>query len=261
MARGANPSPGSKSRSGVKAGAAGKSRADAKPASAGKTRAHADQTPDERYPALALLEFSGVASGVHAADAMVKKSPIALLKIGTVHPGHYLTLIGGSVASVEEAWREGLRIGADHLVDEIFLPDVHSQVHDTALGALRSPRAEALGVLEARHTASLLGAADAAVKACEVELTQLRLADDLGGRAFVFLDGRLADVEAALEVGAARLGDTLLDRSLLPRLDENLRALLADGSRYGACDLFTPAGAEPPRGADPKIPLPLRGED
>ena len=60
-----------------------------------------------RHPALALVEFDSVAAGIRAADAMVKRAPIALLKSGTIHPGHYLVLIGGSVGSVTESFQAG----------------------------------------------------------------------------------------------------------------------------------------------------------
>jgi microcompartment protein CcmL/EutN len=38
-------------------------------------------------PALALVEFSSIAAGMQAADAMVKRAPIDVIKAGTVHNG------------------------------------------------------------------------------------------------------------------------------------------------------------------------------
>ena len=55
----------------------------------------------QRHAALALLEFDSIASGVLASDLMVKRAPIALLRCGTIHPGRFLVLVGGSVASTE----------------------------------------------------------------------------------------------------------------------------------------------------------------
>ena len=49
-------------------------------------------------PALALLEFSSIAAGIFAGDAMVKRAKLAVIHAGTVQPGRYLILIGGSVA-------------------------------------------------------------------------------------------------------------------------------------------------------------------
>jgi microcompartment protein CcmL/EutN len=204
-------------------------------------------------PALALLEFDSVAAGIHAADVMVKRAPIALLKVGTVHPGHYLVLVGGTVASVEEAWRagkgDGQGQGRGHrfLLDEVFLPDVHEEVFRSAMGDRREIEDEALGILETRGVASLLRAADAAVKGAQVRIAELRLADDLGGRAFVLFDGRLTAVQAALEIGGARIGQgQTLHQSLLSRLDGNLRRLLGTTTRFASCVELEPDGAEYP---------------
>jgi len=77
--------------------------------------------------ALALLEFESVATGVLAVDRMLKKSPVALLRCGTVHPGRYLALVGGTVAATEEAHAEGTALGREtaSLLDEVLLPDPH----------------------------------------------------------------------------------------------------------------------------------------
>jgi microcompartment protein CcmL/EutN len=206
-------------------------------------------------PALALLEFDSVAAGIHVADVMVKRAPIALLRAGTVHPGHYLVLVGGSVASVEEAWRAGLAVGQAQgsrqsqrfLLDEVFLPDVHEDVFRGAMGGRREIRDEALGILETRGVASLLRAADAGVKGAEVRIAELRLADDLGGRSFVFFDGRLNAVQAALEIAGERISaGQILNQSLLSCLDGNLRRLLDTTTRFAACVGLEPDGAEHP---------------
>lgn len=197
------------------------------------------------HPALALLEFDSVAAGILAADVMVKRAPIALLKAGTVHPGRYLVLLGGTVASVEEAWRAGIEAGGDFLTDEVFLPDVDPGLYSAVLGERRELVEEALGVLETRGAASLLRATDAAVKGAEVRIAELRLADGLGGRAFVLVDGGLNDVQAALEIGGGRIApEAVVHRGVLPRLDGNLRRLLGATTRFAACPELEPDGAE-----------------
>ncbi len=74
-------------------------------------------------PALALVEFTSIAAGIQAADAMVKRAPIDVIKAGTVHNGKYLVLIGGLTADVEESLAAGRQVGADgHLESEDLLP-------------------------------------------------------------------------------------------------------------------------------------------
>lgn len=198
--------------------------------------------------ALALLEFNGVAAGVLAADRMLKQAPIALLKCGSVHPGRYLVLVGGSVAATEEAHGTGMAVGREQnaLGDEIFLPDPHPMLAAALAGERVAPQGESVGVIEVSTSPGLLRGVDAVLKSVPVDLVEIRLADDLGGRALALFDGLLPDVQEALLVAAVRLGGkaTLCGSSLLPRLDETMRHVLAAGTKFAACKTLTPEGAE-----------------
>lgn len=202
----------------------------------------------KRHGAIALLEFETVAAGILASDYMVKRSPIALLRCGTIHPGRFLILVGGSVASTEEAHAAGLQVGERQgaLRGSVFLGDVHPLLHDAVLGVRRDIEGDSLAVIETRSSPALLAAVDAAVKGTPVVLTELRLGDDLGGHAFALLSGDLFDAEAALAICIERAGDELLARTLLPRLDPDLRVVLGEGTRFEPCSAWEPAGAEYP---------------
>ena len=202
----------------------------------------------KRHGALALLEFENVAVGILASDVMVKRAPIALLRCGTIHPGRFLILVGGSVASTEEAYGAGVRLGEAErtLSGSVFLGDVHPALHDAVLGMRQALQGDALVVIETRSSPALLAAVDAAVKSTPVVLSEVRLGDDLGGHALALMSGDLTDVEAALGICTDRAGDQLLARTLLPRLDSDLRSLLEQGTRFGLCPAFEPGGAEYP---------------
>ena len=202
----------------------------------------------KRHGAMALLEFNTIAIGVLASDLMVKKSPIALLRCGTIHPGRYLILIGGSVASTQEAYAVGMQLGEREgtLSGSVFLGDVHPYLHDAVLGVRRDLTGDALAVVETHSSPALLAAVDAAIKSTPVKLSEVRLGDDLGGHALAFLSGNLSDVEVALDICSERAGDQLLARTLLPRLDPGLRSVLDQGTRFSSCPAFEPAGAEYP---------------
>ena len=201
-----------------------------------------------RHGALALLEFETIASGILASDLMVKRAPIALLKCGTVHPGRFLILVGGSVASTEEAFRVGRRLGESErvLTDSVLLGDVHPALHDAVLGGRREVSGDALGVFETRSSPALLAAVDAAVKSTPVVLVEVRLADDLGGHAFALMSGDLTDTETALAICSDKSGERRLDQRLLPRLDSDLGRLLDTTSRFSKCPAHEPASAEYP---------------
>ncbi|MBC8422780.1 BMC domain-containing protein [bacterium] len=195
--------------------------------------------------ALALLEFYSAAHGILAVDRLLKRAPIALLRCGTVHPGHYLALLGGTVASVEEGYREGGAAG--ELADAVFLPDPHPGVRDAALGDRATiGEDDTVGVVETVNATALLRAVDAALKAAPVGLGTFRLADDLGGRGLALVHGDLPDVQAALAAAESRVGDAaqMRARTLLPRPDAHLREVLNGGTEFRACKFGVPHGAE-----------------
>jgi microcompartment protein CcmL/EutN len=202
----------------------------------------------KRHGALALLEFETIAAGVQASDLMVKRAPIALLRCGTIHPGRFLILVGGSVASTEEAFMVGVRLGESErtLGDSVFLGDIHPSLHDAVLGARQKLTGDALAVVETRSSPALLAAVDAAIKSTPVVLSEIRLADDLGGHALALLSGDLTDAETALGICTERAGDQLLAQSLLPRLDPDLRRILDHGTRFSLCPALEPSSAEYP---------------
>jgi microcompartment protein CcmL/EutN len=188
----------------------------------------------KRYPAIALIEFNSIAAGITAGDAMMKKAPLAMLKAGTVHPGKYLVLIGGEVASVEESYREGLSIRPESVVDKVILPDIHGQVHDALLGMKVRSQFDALAVLETSTVTSNIDAADAAVKGAEVTILEIRLADGLGGNAFTLFGGKVEDVQAAIEIGADRIKDRniTIHTTVIPRIDNQMAAEINQASRF-----------------------------
>ena len=98
-------------------------------------------------PALALLEFGSVAAGIVAGDAMAKRAPIDAIVVGTVQPGHYLVMVSGDTASVEEAIAAGTGASGHALLDMVFLPDVHVDVVAAVRGRRLAEPPEALGVV------------------------------------------------------------------------------------------------------------------
>jgi microcompartment protein CcmL/EutN len=200
------------------------------------------------HQALALLEFSNVSVGVLAVDRMLKKSPVALLRCGSVHPGRYLALVGGSVASTQEAHAAGAAIGCEQnaLVDEVFLGDPHPLLNAAVMGERVTPAGDAVGLCEISTSPGLLRLMDALLKDVPIGLVEIRLADDLGGHALAVFDGDLPSVQEALDMVSTRLGSTAqqLGSALLPRVDETLREVLGTGTKFGTCANWTPVGAE-----------------
>jgi microcompartment protein CcmL/EutN len=184
-------------------------------------------------PALGLLELSSIAAGIAAGDAMAKRAPVDVLRAGTVHPGKYLVLVGGSVADVEEALESGREAGTPCVVDEVFLPNVHPELVDAIGGACREAAGEALGVIETSTVAAIIEAADAGLKGARVRLVELRLADDLGGKGYLLFDGPVGEVEAAVEIGIGRiLGAAGLAWRVIAQLHAEMASNLAADARF-----------------------------
>ncbi len=191
--------------------------------------------PATLEPALALLELDSIAAGIQTGDAMAKRAPIDVIRAGTVHPGKYLVLVGGAVADVEEALDAGREAGASSILDVVFLPNVHPELVAAIRGERRAAAGEALGVIETATVAAIIEAADAGLKGARVRLLELRLADDLGGKGYLLFDGPVADVQAAVEIGAGRIaGSPGLAWRVIPQLHAEMADNLAADARFAA---------------------------
>jgi microcompartment protein CcmL/EutN len=175
-------------------------------------------------PAVAVVETTSVARGLVVADAMVKRAPVELVLARTVSSGKHVILVTGEVADVEEALGAALAVAGAALVDKLLLPYAHAAVLD-ALGrrAPEPPAGQSLGIFETFSLSAAVVAADAACKAAEVTLPELRLGDGLGGKAYFVLAGEQADVEAAL-LAAEHVTPTglVLGRELIARPHDDL---------------------------------------
>ena len=155
----------------------------------------------KKHPAIAVIEFSEIPAGMSATDAMLKKAPIAFVKCGTITRGRYITLIGGTTASVEESLAEGLAHGAETVLDHIMLADVHPRVYEAIVGAKKVGGQGALAIIETDTVASNVRAAEMALKSTPVELIEIRLADTgLSGKGVSVYQGDLFNIQAAVDV-------------------------------------------------------------
>ncbi len=200
----------------------------------------------KKYPAIALIEFSSIAIGVIAGDAMIKKAPISMLKVGTVSRGKYLVLIGGSTASVEESFKEGLNMGASAVVDKVLLPDVHQQVLKAILGERKKVIYESFGIIETTSIAATIEAADAGIKGAVVDIIEIRMGDALGGKAFVMINGKVEDVEAAVEIGMNAITNKALWRNkiIIPSLHKEMAKQIDITTRFAQASYQKLSGDE-----------------
>ena len=171
-------------------------------------------------PAIGLIELRSLARGVITLDGMIKKAPITVLEARTTSTGKFIILITAQVAEVEESFNEGVAIAGEHLLDKLFLPQIHTQIIPIINGKAPAPPEESIGVLECRTIAATLLSADAALKAGEVNLMEFRFRAQMGGKGFYSLTGPLDQVEAAIEAGERIVSpDVFLQSEIIPLPD------------------------------------------
>ena len=156
---------------------------------------------------IGLIEMGSIASGMQAADIMLKTSEVELILSRTICSGKYMTLIGGEVAAVNSAVNHAVETIGFGVIDYFVIPNVHRSIFPAISGHNNIEMLEALGIVESYSVASLIESADAAVKAANVKLIEVRLAMALGGKAFFTVTGEVAAVSSAVDAGAKVVGD------------------------------------------------------
>jgi microcompartment protein CcmL/EutN len=151
--------------------------------------------------ALGALELISIAAGIHTCDEMLKVAPVDLIEAACICPGKYIILVGGGVSEVDSSVSRGLEVGAESVVDHLFIPNLHRQIFPAISAASEVVKLDALGIIETFSVASTVVAADRAVKAADVTLVEVRLAVGLAGKAYVTMTGEVASVNAAVEAG------------------------------------------------------------
>ncbi len=178
--------------------------------------------------AIGAVETSSIAQGVVVGDAMVKTAEVTLLQATPLSPGKYWVLVGGEVATVRAALKRGTEVAAETLLDSLFIPQLHEQVLPALGGVAPGRDDDAVGVIETLTAAAAIQAADAALKAADVWLRDLRLSNGIGGKGVVTVTGTVSSVQAAVDAGRAlAAGKSLLARSVvIPRLAAQMKERL-----------------------------------
>ena len=152
---------------------------------------------------IGFLELNSIAKGIEAADIILKTADTALIFAKAVCPGKYNILFSGEVAAVQASMDAGVRLGGGAVVDSVVIPRVHPQVIQAVNQATVPGSVNAVGIMEFFSIASAVLAADAAAKAAEVDLVDVRLGTGIGGKSFVVLTGEVAAVRESVRCGEA----------------------------------------------------------
>jgi len=152
--------------------------------------------------AIGLVEVKNVAKGIRVTDEMLKSAGVFLIQSGSVCPGKFVTIVGGSLSSIQAAVDRAASVAEDSLIDKFVIGRLGEKVFEAMCGTANVKERKALGIVETFTAASAILAADAAVKAANVSLIEVRVARGMAGKCFVTMTGEVADVKAAVEAGA-----------------------------------------------------------
>ena len=177
--------------------------------------------------AVGLIESISIGHGYEIADARVKKADVLLLACRPVCSGKHLSMVAGDVGAVNTAIKAGLEVGGTSVIDHFVLPNIHESVIPALTGATsfeQDGRSVCLGVLETFSVASLIVAADAAAKAADVTLIEVRAAIGIGGKSYATMVGDVSAVRSAVDAGArtAEENGMLVSKIVIPLLSEDV---------------------------------------
>jgi len=169
---------------------------------------------------IGLIEVSSIGRGFQAEDAMLKAAEVDLVLARTICSGKYLVVVAGDVASVTASVEAGETAIPDGLIESRVISRLHPSVFPAISQSVDvdPDTARALGVVETFSAASIVEAADAAVKAAAVTLFRVHLAMAIGGKGFLLMTGDVASVKAGVEaaIQAAGTEGMLVSRVVIP---------------------------------------------
>ncbi|SKA75968.1 Carboxysome shell and ethanolamine utilization microcompartment protein CcmL/EutN [Caloramator quimbayensis] len=151
--------------------------------------------------AIGMVEFTSIARGIYAVDQMVKTSEVEIVTASSVCPGKYIAIVQGDVAAVQDSVSVGERLAEEFLVDSIIIPNVTPDIFRAITGTTMPDKIKALGIMESFSLSTMIIAADAILKAADLQPLELRLGSGLGGKSFFTFTGDVAAVKAGIEAG------------------------------------------------------------
>lgn len=172
----------------------------------------------KKIDCIGIIEYRSVAKGLATIDAMLKASSIELVYSAVLCPGKYVAMVAGDISSVQEADKVAHRCDREFLLSSSVLTDIDPQVFSAITATTKPGVIDTVGVLETMDVVSAVAAGDRIAKSAHVDLMEIRLARGMGGKAFIFINGELSNVEEAIRAGINAIAGsgTLLTWSVIP---------------------------------------------
>ncbi|MBZ8180719.1 BMC domain-containing protein [Oscillatoria salina] len=196
--------------------------------------------------ALGLISTTSFPAIVGTADMMLKSAEVTLVGYEKIGSGYCTAIVRGKTADVRLAVEEGAKTAAQfgQLVGKTVIPRPMANLEavfpiGTRLVELAQQEQgysrlsnNSIGLLETRGFPAMVGAADAMLKAADVQLASYETIGD--GLCTAIIRGSVANVAVAIEAGmyeAERIGE-LHSVMVIPRLMEDLEHTLPVASYW-----------------------------
>jgi len=194
---------------------------------------------DFRDKALGLVSTRSFPAIVATADAMLKSSGVTLVGYEKIGSGHCTAIVRGGISDVRLAVEAGAETAEDlgQLISSSLIPRPLANLEvvlpiGSRLSQLTQRQVDsrfsnqAIGLLETRGFPAMVGAADAMLKAADVQLSAHEIIG--AGLCTAIIRGSVTNVAMALEAGmheAARIGE-LNAVMVIPRPMDDLEQTL-----------------------------------
>ncbi len=152
---------------------------------------------------LGMVEIVSIPAGIEAADTMLKAAAVELVTAQPVCAGKYIVIVTGDVAAINASVKAGKESAGAMLIDSVVISGIHEQVPRAVNACSEIGRVNAVGVMETFSLCAAVITADAAVKAADINLIEIRLGRGLGGKSFITMTGDVAAVKAAVDAAKA----------------------------------------------------------
>ena len=154
------------------------------------------------FKAIGVIELKSIPKGVEATDAALKSAGVDMVSAHPSCPGKYEIILTGSISNVTASVSHVLSKFGNYVIDSSVMGRIDEQVIKALFGTQTGERKGSLGLIETFSAATIIKAADIAVKTARVEIFDLRVSRGMGGKGVVMVTGEVGDVTAAVEAGA-----------------------------------------------------------
>ena len=153
--------------------------------------------------AIGMIEFKTTATGVTAADAMVKTSDVEIVEAQTVCPGKYIAIITGDLSAVKAAVDTAVTTYEDKCIDSFVLGNPHESIFPAIYGTTQ---------------------VDQAAKTAIVDLIELRIAKGMCGKSYMMITGEVSAVSASIDRAKELVAEKgmYLDSSVIAHPDKRM---------------------------------------